>query len=106
MGRGSVMITPFVPRPSRFPHFLSFPVSGNATRHPMNGQYVRWLLLEIRHNPLFLNQFLARGGRHLNCHCCRGLFSLSDTALNLSLPGGAREEDGMDPGNPLDMAKL
>ena len=72
MGRGSEMITPFVPRPSRFPHFLESPLSGNATRHPMSGQCSRWLPLEIHHNPLFLNQFLARGGRHLNCRYRRG----------------------------------
>lgn len=78
-GPGSEMITPFVPHPSRFPRFLSSPVSGNATRHPMNGHCVRWLPLEIRHNPLFLNQFsLAVLGIGI-ATASEGMFSLSDT---------------------------
>jgi hypothetical protein len=104
-GPGSEMITPFVPRPSRFPHFLSSWVSGNATRHPMNGQWVRWLSLEIHHKPLFFNQFLTRSGRHLNCH------SFGGVVFSIRYPKGfsarsAHEEDGMDSGNPFDMAKL
>ena len=69
------MITPFVARPSRYPPFpLVYGVRQCDTPSHERTVCLFRLSLEIRHNPLFFNQFLARGGRHLNCHDCWGLF--------------------------------